>query len=158
LVETSFVIIDSEETLLSLLDKICLRWKSEKGIFEKGLTRLARAIGRKDEMVFVFTVYSCGYNGSTILILSTEYQSDVGAATIWIQAKSILSQMPDESKSFLFEYEARMKALLDSLDVNAEDGTISSKEDFECPFCGARYSSRALLHEGEKVQCQNCAK
>lgn len=147
-----------EEALLGLLDRICEIWKSQKGFFERDLTRLARAIARKEEMLFVFSVYSCGYQGQIIMTLFTEYQKDLGAATIWIQASPVLPQVWGTSDPSLKGFEARMRTLFDSLDGHIEDGVISFKEDFECPNCKARYSSRVLRHEKGKVQCQNCAK
>jgi hypothetical protein len=151
------MIVVDEEALLSLLDRICLLWKSEKGLLERDLTRLARAVGRKDEMLFVFSVYSCGYQGNIIMTLFTEYQKDLGAATIWIQASSVLPQVWGTSDPIFKGFEARMRTLLDSIDEYNEDGTISFKEDFECPHCKARYSRKVLRHEDGKVQCQNCA-
>jgi hypothetical protein len=158
LVETAFLIGIDEAALLRLLDTICSLWKSGKGFFEMDLTRLARAIARKDEMLFVFSVYSCGFRGNIILTLFTEYQKDLGAATIWIQASPVLPQVWGTTNPLFKGFETRMSTLFDSLDGHIEDGVVSFKEDFECPNCKARYSSRVLRHEEGKVQCQNCAK
>lgn len=158
MVETSFLIGIDEEALLGLLDRICELWKSQKGFFETDLTRLARAIGQKDEMLFVFSVYSCGHQGDIIMTLFTEYRRDLTAATIWIQASSALPQVWGTSNPIFKEFEVRMRTILDSLDVDTEQGAILLKENFECPNCKAKYSRKVLRHEGGKVQCQNCAK
>lgn len=158
LVETTFVIGIDEDALIDLLDRICLSWNSQRGFFETDLTRLSRAVARKDEMAFVFSVYSCGRQGSIIMTLFAEHRKDLSSSTIWIQASFVLPQVWGASHASLKEFELRMKNLFDSLDGYIEEGTESFKEDFECPRCKARYSSKVLQHKDDKVQCQNCGK
>jgi len=158
LVETTFVIGIDEDALINLLDRTCLSWNSQRGFFERNLTMLSRAVARKDEMAFVFSVYSCGYQGNIIMTLFAEHRKDISSATIWIQASFVLPQVWGASHGSLKEFELRMKRLFDSLDGYIEEDTVSFKEDFECPLCKARYSGKVLQHEDDKVQCQNCAK
>ncbi|MFW9957510.1 MAG: hypothetical protein ACFFCT_05530 [Candidatus Odinarchaeota archaeon] len=158
MVETAVVFDVDEYTLLDFLENITTTWKKQKGLFESGLINLLEKIGRKDDLLFAIHIFACGRQYPVIITLLTEYQRNLRSATVSIHANYSAVQIRGASTTALREFENRIKRFFDRFEDVNEDGTITFEEDFECPFCKARYSTKILVYEDGKVQCQNCAK
>ncbi|MBN2227962.1 MAG: hypothetical protein JW779_00090 [Candidatus Thorarchaeota archaeon] len=158
MVETAVLYGVDEVTFLSFLNRLPSIWERQKGFFEAGLTRLVAKAGHKDDLVYGVDVLSCGVQEPVIITILSEYQRDVSSAMVTIQASYAVNRVWGQAESTLKEVEVRIREYYERFEDILEDGTITFTEDFECPSCHARYSTRVLVNVEGKVQCQNCAK